>query len=244
MHARQAAQPKKEMRKNAEEDAAWREYKVEVLAERMAVQAKRVTRFTRVKMMPVWLQMRTVLRKPIKYKELSQLARQTIALRKLTDTDLRTMKECFNIFDVDMSGTIDMFEFCELIKETRSPFLDKVFLFIDKNHDGAIDFSEFLHSCSMICGFNRYEMVQFVFYLYDKNGDQKMKKHECQNLIEDLSAVGNGELKYQPEGGYFRMGETRRRASGGFFYENELTAALKAYDDVSRRLRVANAYCF
>jgi hypothetical protein len=120
------------MLKKAEAAGLLRSANVDSIADRMIAQEKRVLRFSKVQRMPAWLRVRTVLKKPIDYGSLSPVAVHSIALRKLADADVRTMKECFDIFDVDHSGTIDVLEFCELINEQRSPFLEKIFLFIDK----------------------------------------------------------------------------------------------------------------
>ena len=127
-----AEDPRKAMLKKAEAAGLRRSANVDSIADRMITQEKRVLRFSKVQRMPAWLRVRTVLKKPIDYGSLSPVAVHSIALRKLADADVRTMKECFDIFDVDHSGTIDVLEFCELINEQRSPFLEKIFLFIDK----------------------------------------------------------------------------------------------------------------
>jgi hypothetical protein len=81
----------------------------------------------------------------------------------------------------------------------------------------------------MICAFNRYDIVQFTFQLYDENDDGCMKKDECQRMLENLCGVGaeteskEGRKKYGAKAG-------DRRASGQFFYPREMASALKAFD--------------
>jgi Ca2+-binding EF-hand superfamily protein len=68
---------------------------------------------------------------------------------KLTEQQLNDIRSEFNFFDRDGNGMIELPEFIELLTvlspKTKVSSVEEGFNLIDDNHDGSIDFEEFVH---------------------------------------------------------------------------------------------------
>lgn len=68
---------------------------------------------------------------------------------KLTEQQRNDIRSEFNFFDRDGNGMIELPEFIELLTvlspKTKVSSVEEGFNLIDDNHDGSIDFEEFVH---------------------------------------------------------------------------------------------------
>lgn len=68
---------------------------------------------------------------------------------KLTEQQRDDIRSEFNFFDRDGNGMIELPEFIELLTvlspKTKVSSVEEGFNLIDDNHDGSIDFEEFVH---------------------------------------------------------------------------------------------------
>jgi len=68
---------------------------------------------------------------------------------KLTEQQRDDIRSEFNFFDRDGNGLIELPEFIELLTvlspKTKVSSVEEGFNLIDDNHDGSIDFEEFVH---------------------------------------------------------------------------------------------------
>lgn len=68
---------------------------------------------------------------------------------KLTEQQRDEIRSEFNFFDRDGNGLIELPEFIELLTalspKTKVSSVEEGFNLIDDNHDGSIDFEEFVH---------------------------------------------------------------------------------------------------
>lgn len=72
----------------------------------------------------------------------------TISRPGLTTTEIEDLREAFNLFDTDGSGTIDPKELKDAMKtlgfESKNQSIYQMISDIDKDGSGSIDFEEFL----------------------------------------------------------------------------------------------------
>ena len=107
---------------------------------------------------------------------------------ELTEEQKQEIKEAFDLFDTDGSGTIDEKEFIELCKTVNnaSPTFPANFKTalqeFDVNEDGLIDYGEFLEID------RRYPLVLFpAFRLQDMMQRKSMGEHAWLGVIEDYN---------------------------------------------------------
>ena len=66
----------------------------------------------------------------------------------MSDREIDRIRQKFDAFDKDSNGLIDLEEFLDMIGElypgTSASYLEGGFVLMDLNHDGHIDFEEFL----------------------------------------------------------------------------------------------------
>jgi len=66
----------------------------------------------------------------------------------MSDREIDRIREKFDSFDQDSNGLIDLEEFLDMIDVlypgTNASYLESGFVMMDLNHDGYIDFHEFL----------------------------------------------------------------------------------------------------
>jgi hypothetical protein len=72
-------------------------------------QQVRLARFSKIQKMNGFFR-RRILKVPVLISDLSEKTQEAVQMRGLNQTDLRTLKECYDIYDVDNSNSIDMFE--------------------------------------------------------------------------------------------------------------------------------------
>merc|ERR1712205_239848 len=131
----------------------------------------------------------------------------------LTDDQIQEIREAFDLFDTDGSGTIDAKE-----DEIRRMIND-----IDKDGSGTIDFNEFLNMMTARMGDrdSREEIVK-VFRLFDDDETGKisfknlkrvaqelgenMTDEELQEMIDEADRDGDGEVNEEE---FFRIMKRR-----------------------------------
>merc|ERR1712086_702925 len=144
----------------------------------------------------------------------SNMSRRAPAKPKgLTDDQIQEIREAFDLFDTDGSGTIDAKK-----DEIRHMIND-----IDKDGSGTIDFNEFLNMMTARMGDrdSREEIVK-VFRLFDDDETGKisfknlkrvaqelgenMTDEELQEMIDEADRDGDGEVNEEE---FFRIMKRR-----------------------------------
>ena len=111
------------------------------------------------------------------------------ALVTVTEKDIRRLKFHFDDIDIDGSKEIDLYEFFEFVKETRSPLTDALFQLIDTSGNGLISFNEFVQVTVTYCMYNREEILKFVFDTYDADGSGAIDEEEFMVLCTSVNAA-------------------------------------------------------
>ena len=134
---------------------------------------------------------------------------------ELTEEQKQEIREAFDLFDTDGSGTIDAKEFKVAMRalgfEPRKEEVKKMISDIDKDGSGTIDFSEFLElmTTKMSERDSREEILKaFRLFDYDQTGKisfrnlkrvakelgENMTDEELQEMIDEADRDGDGEI--------------------------------------------------
>lgn len=134
---------------------------------------------------------------------------------ELTDEQRQEIREAFDLFDTDGSGTIDAKELKVAMRalgfEPKKEEVRKMIADIDKNGSGTIDFEEFLSMMTVKMGErdSKEEMIK-AFRLFDddetgritfknlkrvaKDLGENMTDEELQEMIDEADREGTGEV--------------------------------------------------
>ena len=121
------------------------------------------------------------------------MAKKPAALARrpgLTDDEIEELRQAFDLFDTDGSGTIDPKELraamLSLGFETKNQTIYQMIQDIDKDGDGDVNFDEFLDMMtSRLAGSDTKEDIQKIFELFDddKTGYLVAKFEACSNRV-------------------------------------------------------------
>ena len=103
------------------------------------------------------------------------MAKKPAALARrpgLTDDEIEELRQAFDLFDTDGSGTIDPKELRVAMQslgfETKNQTIYQMIQDIDKDGDGDVNFDEFLEMMtSRLAGSDTKEDIQKIFELFD-----------------------------------------------------------------------------
>lgn len=137
------------------------------------------------------------------------------AAPELTEEQRQEIREAFDLFDTDGSGTIDAKELKVAMRalgfEPKKEEIRKLIADIDKNGSGTVDFSEFLEMMTVKMGErdSRDEMLK-AFRLFDDDETgkisfknlkrvamelgEKMTDEELQEMVDEADRDGDGEV--------------------------------------------------
>eukprot|EP01067_Filipodium_phascolosomae_P006463 Filipodium_phascolosomae@DN4721_c0_g1_i2.p1 len=114
----------------------------------------------------------------------------------LTEDEIEEIREAFNLFDTDGSGTIDPKELRSAMQslgfESKNPTIYQMIAELDKDGSGAIDFEEFLDAITSKLGDKESrDGIRKIFDLFDddKSGTISLKnlKRVARELGETMS---------------------------------------------------------
>eukprot|EP00300_Choanocystis_sp_HF-7_P041435 c8163_g1_i1.p1 GENE.c8163_g1_i1~~c8163_g1_i1.p1 ORF type:complete len:197 (-),score=32.07 c8163_g1_i1:74-589(-) len=133
----------------------------------------------------------------------------------LTEDEIEEIKEAFDLFDTDGSGTIDPKELTAAMKslgfEAKNQTIYQMISDLDKDGSGAIDFEEFLDMMTArMSDKDTREDIMKVFRLFDddktgtislknlrrvaKELGENMSEDELREMIERADSDGDGEI--------------------------------------------------
>ncbi|CAF3172416.1 unnamed protein product [Rotaria socialis] len=129
--------------------------------------------------------------KELTSQDIARLKRQS----RLSEQEIRNLHETFwNDFPtgrLDKKGFMKYYEDVKDDKDRTSILCDHVFAVFDKNHDGTIDFSEFLLAVSVGTPHDLDSHLDYVFEMCDVSGDGKVDINELATFLSaSLIIVG------------------------------------------------------
>eukprot|EP01069_Polyplicarium_translucidae_P001504 Polyplicarium_translucidae@DN1690_c0_g1_i2.p3 len=146
----------------------------------------------------------------------SPMRRRALDRPGLTEDEIEEIREAFNLFDTDGSGTIDPTELKAAMQslgfESKNPTIYQMIASLDRQ-GGAIDFEEFLDAITSKLGDKESrEGIQKIFNLFDddKSGTitlknlkrvarelgESMTDEELREMIERADGNGDGEISF------------------------------------------------
>ncbi|CAL5324660.1 unnamed protein product [Camellia sinensis] len=134
----------------------------------------------------------------------------------LTQQKRQEIKEAFELFDTDGSGTIDAKELNVAMRalgfEMTGEQIDQMIADVDKDGSGAIDFDEFVHMMTAKIGERDRKISASDIQQIAKELGENFSDKEIQEMIEeaDRDQVGDGEVTVDD---FMRM---MRRTSYGY----------------------------
>jgi len=136
----------------------------------------------------------------------------------LTEDEIDEIREAFNLFDTDGSGTIDPKELKAAMQslgfDSKNPTVYQMIAELDRDVTGAIDFEDFLDAITSKLGDKETrDGISKIFALFDedKSGSitlknlkrvakelgETMSEEELREMIERADSMGNGEISVE-----------------------------------------------
>ena len=134
---------------------------------------------------------------------------------EMSEEMIEEIREAFNLFDTDRSGSIDYKELKAAMRalgfETKKEDMQRIIAEIDADGSGEIEFPEFMQMMNGQMGAKEtYEDIMKVFALFDDGGKGKvsakdvrriarelgenMEDAELDEMVKDLDTDGDGAL--------------------------------------------------
>jgi len=136
----------------------------------------------------------------------------------LTEDEIDEIREAFNLFDTEGSGTIDPRELKAAMQslgfDSKNPTVYQMIAELDREVSGSIDFEDFLDAITTKLGDKETrEGIAKIFALFDddKSGTitlknlkrvakelgETMSEEELREMIERADSMGNGEISVE-----------------------------------------------
>jgi len=136
----------------------------------------------------------------------------------LTEDEIEEIKEAFNLFDTDGSGTIDPKELKAAMQslgfEHKNPTIFQMICELDRHSGGAVDFEAFLDAITSKLGDkDSKEGIRKIFDLFDDDHTgtislrnlkrvarelgETMSDEELKEMIERADSNGDGEISFE-----------------------------------------------
>ncbi|EPQ07179.1 Lysophosphatidylcholine acyltransferase 2 [Myotis brandtii] len=115
------------------------------------------------------------------------------------------LDEYATIASSSKGGRIGIEEFAEYLKLPVSDVLRQLFALFDRNHDGSIDFREYVIGLAVLCNpANTEEIIQVAFKLFDLDEDGYISEEEFSTILQASLGVpdldGSGLFKEIAQG--------------------------------------------
>ncbi|KAF3326506.1 putative calcium-binding protein CML8 [Carex littledalei] len=113
---------------------------------------------------------------------------------RLTEQKRKEIREAFDLFDIDGSGTIDAKELSVAMRalgfEMTADQLNQMMAEVDKDRSGGIDFDEFLYMMTEKIGErDTKEQLMKAFRIIDHDKNGKISIEDIQNIAKELGEI-------------------------------------------------------
>ena len=125
------------------------------------------------------------------YNDLNKLQKVVLLFiaSRLSENEIKELKDIFTAFDQNKDGQIGFNEFHEGLKKIKSgeindQIINSYFASIDTDKNGKIDYTEFLAACLEKKIFLKEEKLYEAFSVFDKDQDGKITKDELMSVLK------------------------------------------------------------
>ena len=119
--------------------------------------------------------------------ELSIAFGDLLGRSSVTAQDVRKLYRMFSSADIDKSGSLDWYEFHEMVvvmaPSASKPLIRRVFDLIDTDRSGLIEMNEFLIAVLSLTNVDAAEKLRLAFSLFDENGNGVIDENELRKII-------------------------------------------------------------
>ncbi len=84
----------------------------------------------------------------------------------------------------DMELTREQFQ--KMVSSQNKYFVDRAFTIFDRSGSGKVSLDEYVDTLNQLMGTDNEGAIQFLFHIYDENGDQTERRKKHVFLISDL----------------------------------------------------------
>ena len=110
----------------------------------------------------------------------------TYIASRLSEDDIKKIKEIFQKIDVDNDGKLsyeEMKKAVSLTDEIKIEFNEEIFKSIDTDNSGCIEYTEFISACIEKNIYLNKEKLKEAFKLFDADGSGKISRAEIQKVL-------------------------------------------------------------
>ena len=125
------------------------------------------------------------------YNDLNKLQKVVLLFiaSRLSENEIKELKDIFTAFDQNKDGQIGFNEFHEGLKKIKSgeindQIINSYFASIDTDKNGKIDYTEFLAACLEKKIFLKEEKLYEAFSVFDKDQNGKITKDELMSVLK------------------------------------------------------------
>ncbi|CAG7886118.1 unnamed protein product [Brassica rapa] len=105
----------------------------------------------------------------------------------LTNQKRREIREIFDLFDIDGSGTLSSSAYRSLGFEMTNEQINELMAEVDKNNSGTIDFEEFVHMMTTKFGErDSKDELSKAFKIIDHDNNGKISPHDIKQIAKEL----------------------------------------------------------
>lgn len=105
---------------------------------------------------------------------------------RMTPNDLNHLFTAFCKVDLDGSGQVSVDEFIVMHGISQEYVGELVFKIFDNNHDGQLNFYEYVHALWNYLSFNKKDLSNFLFDIFDTDGSNEMSYDEVRFMFHVL----------------------------------------------------------
>jgi calcium-dependent protein kinase len=114
----------------------------------------------------------------------------TLMASRIPEDQVKQLREAFEIFDTNGDGRLTLQELREGMKNVKGvkvtdEDVDLVMAAVDSNHNGAIDYSEFIAACLQSHNYLKENHLKSAFYFFDKDGNGTISMDELKTCLQN-----------------------------------------------------------
>jgi len=104
--------------------------------------------------------------------------------KKLKPVYIKKLYKKFKQVDKDGSGTIDYYEFLQVMEEEDHPLMRRMFELFDVDKSGNVELKEFVVGLSNYTSASKQDKLKFAFMMFDEDGSGFIERHELVKILK------------------------------------------------------------